>query len=953
MRPGPLRLALLLLALPALSGAAAPPQLGAPLPAWDVVHWLGDGPRDPATPGLVTVLEFWASWSPASRLLLAEQDSLLAARPELPLQVVAISHEEEPALRSFLESAPWAQLTLGTDTAKGYWAETFDAVTLPEDGRRRQLPFAFILGEAEGSPPGSLLWMGSLVEIYDDDPLAAFQHALQAILAGQFDLAAERARLDEETRSHALMYRLHPALAAGDLATIDAALDSIALLRPHFAHRRTIPSNCNGIAWRLITEGEPTPARLATARHALALGLAHGGGEDAGFVDTQARLAWASGEREEALRLQRRALALATSPRTVDELRGTLNEYLAAMGRPPAPDDAPRLAAVTAAWSGTLNDAEAIAMAGGVVVTPAIPEDPERQRVWDDLMAVLAGRFLTSMRVSRADSVSVESLGEEPLFLYGTSEHNPAVRRLLQAYAITLTADGVRVGADLVPVENPILIAALPRPEAPAQPAVVYTAAREEDALNLNRFFHGPTQVVIGHWVDGKPVPVAALGVETDPATGQLRLALGPERVTGADLAVDLEQLHGQLRDGYAGYADIAWTLGRAGSSWAARTRDFTDRARERDAWAWADAFALLREYLEPVQDVHFTLSGTGRVAAGVVERSDRLSRDWHPWFTGLRVREAGGEYRVLDAPDTPAGFVGATLAPLPVLSSPHAARDGEAVLMPTFPGEPGARDYLVGCLGTGEPTALTLSLRGVRARGSRDRRLREAKLPLHRGRLAEAERSREPWSVRASGDGAATVAVRTMDPSALVDFPATADTLRARPALLLDLRGNGGGADNPAMEWVERLSGQSFQWEAFVTSWPEGRVPATRSLSKPGRALGELPNIARPAEPYGGRVVILTDKGVASSGETFVLLASQLHGALRAGENTGGCVSYGNVRDLAPLEHSRIRAHCGRSRFVQDWVIANREGVGIFPDYWLDTADPVADMRGALRALP
>ena len=128
------------------------------------------------------------------------------------------------------------------------------------------------------------------------------------------------------------MYRLHPALAAGDLATIDAALDSIALLRPHFAHRRTIPSNCNGIAWRLITEGEPTPARLATARHALALGLAHGGGEDAGFVDTQARLAWASGEREEALRLQRRALALATSPRTVDELRGTLNEYLAAMG---------------------------------------------------------------------------------------------------------------------------------------------------------------------------------------------------------------------------------------------------------------------------------------------------------------------------------------------------------------------------------------------------------------------------------------------------------------------------------------------------------------------------------------------------------------------------------------------------------------------------------------------
>ena len=75
--------------------------------------------------------------------------------------------------------------------------------------------------------------------------------------------------------------------------------------------------------------------------------------------------------------------------------------------------------------------------------------------------------------------------------------------------------------------------------------------------------------------------------------------------------------------------------------------------------------------------------------------------------------------------------------------------------------------------------------------------------------------------------------------------------------------------------------------------------------------------------------------------------MASQIPGAILLGENSAGCSAYGNVQTLGPLTHSRISLRCGRSRFVQDWVRPTREGIGLFPDYWLDAEDPVAIARG------
>jgi hypothetical protein len=261
-----------------------------------------------------------------------------------------------------------------------------------------------------------------------------------------------------------------------------------------------------------------------------------------------------------------------------------------------------------------------------------------------------------------------------------------------------------------------------------------------------------------------------------------------------------------------------------------------------------------------------------------------------------------------------------------------------------------------VGAFFIDEPDGkLALPLRGARGRGGRrDDAVRNVRVPLHRGRAGLTGRGRAAWELTPGKAGAAPrLAVSTMDAKRLQGFPACADTLREKPALILDLRGNPGGSDAPAIEWCQRFSGQDYYWQAQVMQ-DYSSNPANWSgdhcLGVPGKMLSWRSGEYEPASvPYAGRLCVLADKGVASSGETFLLLASQIHGAILLGENSAGCTAYGIVRALGPLTYSRISFHCGIARFVPDWVRPTREGVGLFPDYWLDE-DPVAAARSILH---
>jgi C-terminal processing protease CtpA/Prc len=245
-----------------------------------------------------------------------------------------------------------------------------------------------------------------------------------------------------------------------------------------------------------------------------------------------------------------------------------------------------------------------------------------------------------------------------------------------------------------------------------------------------------------------------------------------------------------------------------------------------------------------------------------------------------------------------------------------------------------GAPAFLVGVLGGARelgaaPVAMLTTDAGPRP------------LPLHPLRTGTG--APEPWSLTEDGE-VPVLRVSTMDADRLEGLAATAVALRDRDEVVLDLRGNGGGGDQPAHELIGALTAEPLRVAAAVDlrPGPGERMPRTQAT-----AVAQIPGVA--SETWRGRLWVLTDGGVASSGETMTWLAAQLPGAVVVGGNTAGCTSFGNLVNQRPLPHSRLRATFGHTRFVWDAVHPAIEGTGRFPDLWLDEPDPIA----FLSALP
>ena len=96
----------------------------------------------------------------------------------------------------------------------------------------------------------------------------------------------------------------------------------------------------------------------------------------------------------------------------------------------------------------------------------------------------------------------------------------------------------------------------------------------------------------------------------------------------------------------------------------------------------------------------------------------------------------------------------------------------------------------------------------------------------------------------------------------------------------------------------------------------------------------------------YNGKIIILTDKGVASSGESVLeqayLFFKEKNQVIQIGTNTSGCASFGNLCTYH-LSNSGLQVTCGFTDFSVDIIKSNKfkgEGKGYFPDYWCTVND-------------
>ena len=214
----------------------------------------------------------------------------------------------------------------------------------------------------------------------------------------------------------------------------------------------------------------------------------------------------------------------------------------------------------------------------------------------------------------------------------------------------------------------------------------------------------------------------------------------------------------------------------------------------------------------------------------------------------------------------------------------------------------------------------------------------------------AQSEQRSEPgptvtgrWLV--SGVGLIRIPTFGGSREALVaEFDAALDALMNAPALILDVRGNGGGSSAAAAEMAGRLLAEPFE---YARECYRQRLPERLWLACSARQV-------RPRGPrYAGPAAVLIDARTGSSAEEFALLLVESGRAVAVGRTSGGTA--GSPLAFPLTSGGSVRFSSGDLRLLNGQRL---EGQGIAPavtvrwtrDDWRSGADP--DVAAAERLL-
>jgi hypothetical protein len=208
----------------------------------------------------------------------------------------------------------------------------------------------------------------------------------------------------------------------------------------------------------------------------------------------------------------------------------------------------------------------------------------------------------------------------------------------------------------------------------------------------------------------------------------------------------------------------------------------------------------------------------------------------------------------------------------------------------------------------------------------------------------------------------------------AMKEFMESGNQLKKENQIIVNIMNNGGGASLFPQTFIQNLNGTAL-WESYWATLKSPSIfeyfadydlnsitaasPNFRDLilsskkelaeyqDSPSKTW-EFSSISdeKLLGTYKGRMIVLVNRSVLSAGESFVGASQSIRNRIVVGENTGGCGMFSSACGYY-LPNSKLIVNLPRHFIL---IPGFEECVGFFPDYWLNTSDPLKEIMNWLK---
>lgn len=251
----------------------------------------------------VYVVEFWATWCGPCRTTIPHLTELQERFKDRNVTIIGISDETSKEVVPFMKKMGDEMVyTVALDDNRATYRNYMGA--FGQNG----IPTAFVVDRA-----GKIVWYGH--------PMAELDEVLEQVVAGDFDMVkfAERKKQREQLGAKLRDYF--------NGVVGDSYSDTTKTLGAEFAKECDDSEMLNHFAWTILTHEAVKHRDRDLALNAAKKAYGLTGGKDASVTDTYARALFDTGNKADAIKYQKEAIATAKDPDMKEFLEDNLKEF--------------------------------------------------------------------------------------------------------------------------------------------------------------------------------------------------------------------------------------------------------------------------------------------------------------------------------------------------------------------------------------------------------------------------------------------------------------------------------------------------------------------------------------------------------------------------------------------------------------------------------------------------